>query len=131
MEHVIIVAGQDSEYDMSKTCAWCGGPLEAQTWKNGKKVYCSSSCHSAGVFHGMVVATVTMAALVIATILFPQSVAEVILGPLSGVLLLAFTLYAAIGVFFLACLYIAYDGWRVRSGRHSKQPKTDGVIQYD
>jgi len=129
VREIVLTDKSDSVDEGKMTCAWCGAPVEERTWKDGKKVYCSSSHHSAGIFPVMFVVTLTMTALILVTMLFPQIILEAILGPLAESLIIVVGLYLAMIIFYGIFLYICYDGWRVRSGRYPKPDSSDIAIE--
>jgi len=77
----------------------------------------------------MFVVTLTMTALILVTMLFPQIILEAILGPLAESLIIVVGLYLAMIIFYGIFLYICYDGWRVRSGRYPKPDSSDIAIE--
>ena len=114
-----------------KTCDWCGGPLGERTWKDGRKVFCSSSCQSASIFPVMVLGILTLTALIIASLIFPQIVLEQILGPFANVFIIVLGMYAVMVVLYIAILKICYDGWQTRKRRQIDDTSIDGINSYD
>ena len=83
----------------------------------------------------MVAVTITMTLLIVISLLFPQIVAEIILGPFSGSIMIVIGMYIVFAILEIIFLYRTYDGWRKRTGRYDQPSEQDnaveGISQYD
>ncbi len=135
---LVVILGEDEKTsdEDATTCSWCGNLVEEQTYKDGDKVYCSSACHSAGIFPPMVLGTIITTILIVLLLLYPQTVADIILGGfLAGQTWIVIGMYIVVAIVYIIILYITYEGWRKRTGRLDQPSEQDtgveGISQYD
>ena len=84
----------------------------------------------------MVAGTIITTFLIILLLLYPQTVADIILGGfLTGSTWIVIGMYIVIAIIYIIILYICYEGWRKRTGRLDQpseyDPAVDGISQYD
>ena len=61
---------EDGKEDI-KICHWCDRPIHGRFWRDGRRYYCSSECHSAGLFSLFLPITVLFSTLLILFLIWP------------------------------------------------------------
>ena len=99
---------------MGRTCNWCGNYFEGSVWKDGKRVYCSSECHSVALLPVLVIIAIGLSLFLALSFLFPEFFLWIV-NRYNNSWLLVYGLYAVIAGVILFSIYHGYKGWKARN----------------
>ncbi|MEM2142845.1 MAG: hypothetical protein QXS20_00255 [Candidatus Thorarchaeota archaeon] len=118
-------------------CDWCGAEVSQFRYKNGRKVYCSGKCWSAGMYPLFLPLFVFLVSFDVLIMLFPSQVVYMFLryqgynGPLPSELNLAlFTVIAQISLLVLMTLWTGNEVWIGRKVRREVRQHTDNLTSH-
>jgi len=97
-----------------KHCHWCGGEVGLREWKDGKRVYCSSDCHSAGLLPVFVLIIVVFTPIFIIDLALSGFILSLFVSRYSGFPIFGYGAYIAIIVTEIIGILFGYQGWKVR-----------------
>ncbi len=81
---------------------------------DGKQVYCSSDCHSAGLFPGFVLIIVIITSIIIIDLTLSGFIFSLFVNHYSGLPILGFGVYIAMIVTEIIGILFGYRGWKAR-----------------
>ena len=105
-----------------EVCSWCGKSETSSIWRMGGFAYCSFRCCAACQYRNSLLVAVLLAPYLLATVLFPQIIFDMIMIYTGGSTSSPNFANVAISVFLMlvfcafgsGSLYAAYVGWSIR-----------------
>lgn len=109
-------------------CHWCGVEVGFRVWKDGKNMYCSPDCHSAGLLPGFVLVIVVFTPVFVIDLALSGFILSLFIGHYEGNPILGYSLYMAMLVVYIVGILFAYRGWKAR--REIPRAQMKGVTDF-